>query len=433
VRDDIVRSAADLWQGFGGVAASGLRIVLILLAAWLAMSIARRSIRALRLRIATRFDDPEAVRRAETLGRVFRYLASVVIAIIAAMLVLAEIGISVAAILGAAGVVGLAVGFGAQSLVKDFFTGFFLLLENQIRQGDVVKLGDHSGLVEEVTLRYVRLRDYDGNVHFVPNGTISSVVNMSRGYAQAVVAVGVGYEQDLDRAMEVMRQVGVGLRADPAHAHRILDDLEVAGVERWADSSVILRARFRVAALEQWTVRREYLLRLKRAFDDHGIEIPFPQLTVRAAASEGGPGKREALAGRPGRERRQRARRPGGCHCAAVRRYSRARPCPGTRRRSRPACQVPTLISRSRGRSLEESGDSPRSWQGAFPPRVRASGTSFARSACSVRNPQPTPGATVLKVILWIVGAIFIIGLLEAQEKLALSVGKLGSRSTLAG
>ena len=216
----------------------------------------------------------------------FRYLASVVITVVATMLVLAEIGISVAPILGAAGVVGLAIGFGAQSLVKDYFTGFFLLLENQIRQGDVVQLGEHSGLVEEVTLRFVRLRDYDGNVHFVPNGTISTVVNMSRGFAQAVVDVGVGYGVDLDRAMKVMKEVGAQLRADPAHASRILDDLEIAGVERWADSSVILRARFRVAALEQWNVKREYLRRLKRAFDEHAIEIPFPQMTLHVTRAE---------------------------------------------------------------------------------------------------------------------------------------------------
>ena len=239
------------------------------------------------MRVATRFGDPEAVRRAETLGRVFRYLASVAITAVATMLVLAEVGISVAPILGAAGVVGVAIGFGAQSLVKDYFTGFFLLLENQIRQGDVVQLGEHSGLVEEVTLRNVRLRDYDGNVHFVPNGTISSVVNMSRGYAQAVVDIGVGYGEDLERAMDVMRQVGADLRVDAAHAHRILDELEIGGVERWADSAVILRARFRVAALEQWTVKREYLHRLKRAFDEHAIEIPFPQLTIHPVAGQG--------------------------------------------------------------------------------------------------------------------------------------------------
>ena len=195
---------------------------------------------------------------------------------------LAELGVSVAPILGAAGVVGLAIGFGAQSLVKDYFTGFFLLIENQIRQGDVVKLGDHAGLVEEVTLRYVRLRDYDGNVHFVPNGTISTVVNMSRGFAQAVVDIGVGYGEDLDRVMEVMRQVGVEMRADPAHSARILDELEMAGVERWDDSAVIIRARFRVAPLQQWTIKRDYLRRLKHAFDQAGIEIPFPQLRIHA-------------------------------------------------------------------------------------------------------------------------------------------------------
>ena len=273
------------WQGLGGVAASGARIVGIVLAAWIAIAIAQRSIRALRIRISTRFDDHEARKRAETLGRVFRYIAAVVISLVAGMLVLSELGVSVAPILGAAGVVGLAVGFGAQSLVKDFFTGFFLLLENQIRQGDVVKLGEHAGLVEEVTLRYVQLRDYDGNVHFVPNGTISSVVNMSRGFAQAVVDIGVGYGEDLDRVMDVMREVGREMRADPAHAERILDDLELAGVERWADSAVVIRGRFRVAPLQQWTVRRDYLRRLKRAFDEYGIEIPFPQLKIHRPAA----------------------------------------------------------------------------------------------------------------------------------------------------
>ena len=278
--DELVTSLAAAWQDFGGVAAAGARIVVIVIAAWAGIWLAQRSIRALRIRIANRIDDREAVKRAETLGRVFRYMAAVAISLLAGMLVLAELGVSVAPILGAAGVVGLAVGFGAQSLVKDYFTGFFLLLENQIRQGDVVKLGEHAGLVEEVTLRYVRLRDYDGNVHYVPNGTISTVVNMSRGYAQAVVDIGVGYGEYLDRAMDVMREVGREMRADPAHADRIQGGLEIAGVDKWADSAVIIRARFRVAPLEQWTVRREFLLRLKRAFDANGIEIPFPQMRL---------------------------------------------------------------------------------------------------------------------------------------------------------
>jgi len=268
-------------RGLEGIAIAGLRIMLILLAAWLAIAALQRAIRTLRIRIASRLGERGAVQRAETLGRVFRYLAAVVISLLAGTLVLSELGISVAPILGAAGVAGLAVGFGAQSLVKDYFTGLFLLVEDQIRQGDVVKLGDHAGVVEEVTLRYVRLRDYDGHVHFVPNGAISSVVNMGRDHAQAVVDIGVAYGASLDAAMTLMLDVAAGMRADSAYAARILADLEMAGVERWADSAVIIRARFKVAPLEQWTVRREYLRRLKLAFDNAGIEIPFPQLTLR--------------------------------------------------------------------------------------------------------------------------------------------------------
>jgi len=271
-------------QGLGGVIASGLRILVIVVVAWLAIVAAQRAIRGLRIRIASRLGDRESVQRAETLGRVFRYLAAVVVSLVTGTLVLSELGVSVAPILGAAGVVGLAVGFGAQSLVKDFFTGFFLLAEDQIRQGDVVKLGDHAGLVEQVTLRYVQLRDYDGHVHFVPNGSITSVVNMGRGHAQAVVDVGVAYSVDVDAAMATMQAVAAEMRRDPDQAARILGDLEMAGVERWADSAVVIRARFKVAPLEQWNVRREYLRRLKNAFDRAGIEIPFPQLTLHRPA-----------------------------------------------------------------------------------------------------------------------------------------------------
>lgn len=264
---------------------SGLRILLIIVAAWWAIIIVQRAIRALRIRIATRFGDREAVQRAETLGRVFRYMAAVAITLVAGMLVLAELGISVAPILGAAGVVGLAIGFGAQALVKDYFTGFFLLIENQIRQGDVVQLGAHAGLVEEVTLRYVRLRDYDGNVHFVPNGTITSVVNMSRGFAYAVVDVSVAYQEDLNRVMAVVQETAASMRADPHFLERILEDFELAGVERWDDSAIIIRGRFKVAPLQQWDVKRAFLLRIKNRFDAEGIEIPFPQLAVHAGTA----------------------------------------------------------------------------------------------------------------------------------------------------
>lgn len=276
------------WQGQGSAATTALRVTLIVVAAWLLVGVLQRAIRAFRERIAARLDDREAVKRAETLGRVFRYLVAVVVSLVAGMLVLDELGVSVAPILGAAGVAGLAIGFGAQSLVKDYFTGFFILLENQIRQGDVVRVGDHSGLVESVTLRHVQLRDYDGNVHFVPNGSITTVVNMSRGFAQAVIDVGVAYRENVDEVIAVMREVGEALRADEAYAPRILDALEIAGVERWDDSAVTIRCRFKTMPLEQWTVRREYLKRLKAAFDAHGIEIPFPHLTVYAGQPKEG-------------------------------------------------------------------------------------------------------------------------------------------------
>lgn len=285
---ELLAEGQALWSSFGGAATTGLRIVVIVIAAWVLIGVLQRAIRAFRIRIASRFDDREAVKRAETLGRVFRYIVAVVVSLIAGMLVLGELGISVAPILGAAGVVGLAVGFGAQSLVKDYFTGFFILLENQIREGDVVKLGDHSGLVEVVTLRYVQLRDYDGRVHFVPNGQITTVINLTRGYANAVVDVRVAYRENTDQVMAVMREVAAELRADAAFAPRILEDLEVAGVDQWADSAVVIRCRIKCQPADQWGVRREYLRRLKHAFDHAGIEIPLPHVRFYAGQPKDG-------------------------------------------------------------------------------------------------------------------------------------------------
>lgn len=277
-----------LWSS---TAIAALRITLIAAAAWIAAAVLNRTIRLFRQRIAQRLDAREQVRRAETIGRVFRYIVSVSLSLIAGVLILSELGVSIAPILGAAGVVGLAIGFGAQSLVKDYFTGFFILLENQLTTGDVVEIGGKAGLVEDVTLRFVRLRDYDGNVHYVPNSLITTVTNMSRGYAQAVIDVGVAYREDIDQAFDVMRTVGRNMRDDAAFGPKILDDLEIAGVERLADSAVVLRCRFKVTPLEQWNVRREFLRRVKKAFDTAGIEIPFPHVTVYAGAGKDGAGQ----------------------------------------------------------------------------------------------------------------------------------------------
>ncbi|MER2515376.1 mechanosensitive ion channel family protein [Candidatus Accumulibacter phosphatis] len=286
----ILEQILSVGQQLSPTITSTLRISLIFVLAWLAMAFSHKLIRTFRIYISRSIRDSEEVQRAETLGRVFRYAVSVIISLVASVLVLAELGVSVAPILGAAGVVGVAVGFGAQSLVKDYFSGFFLLLENQIRLGDVVEAGGKSGMVEEITLRYVRMRNYDGHVHFVPNGSISTVTSMTRGFAQAVVDVGVAYRESVDQALAVMRSVGTELRADPAFATKILDDIEIVGVESWGDSAVILRCRFKVVAIEQWTVRREYLRRLKDAFDAAAIEIPYPHLTVYPGQAKDGSG-----------------------------------------------------------------------------------------------------------------------------------------------
>ena len=257
--------------------AAPARIVLILILASIALRAIHRLLPRLRETIAARQESVEDGQRIRTLSRVVRYALTVATAVVTVLLILGELGISVAPILGAAGVAGIAIGFGAQSLVKDYFTGFFLLLENQIRHGDVV---------EELTLRYLRLRDYSGNVHFVPNNTISTVTNMSMGFAYAVIDADVAYGENVDRVIAVMRAVGEAMRRDPLFAPRILEDLEVAGVDQWADSALVIRCRFRVAPLQQWNVRREYLQKLKEAFDREGIEIPYPHLKIVQSPGE---------------------------------------------------------------------------------------------------------------------------------------------------
>jgi moderate conductance mechanosensitive channel len=265
--------------------ATPLRIALILSLSIVAQRLINRLAPQFREAIACRQESPESAQRVRTLSRVLRYALTVAVTVITALLILGEFGISVAPLLGAAGVAGIAVGFGAQSLVKDYFTGFFLLLENQIRIGDVIDAGGKVGAVEELTLRYLRLRDYGGNVHYIPNGQITVVTNMSVGFAYAVIDLGVAYGENVDRVTQVMRQVGDEMRTDETFAPKILADLEIAGVDQWADSSIVIRSRFRVAPNEQWAIRREFLRRTKSAFDAAGIEIPFPHIKLIQTAS----------------------------------------------------------------------------------------------------------------------------------------------------
>jgi moderate conductance mechanosensitive channel len=268
---------------------TGLRIAIIMVVAFVIKLVSGRLITNLKSYLKVKAEDNlEEYKRIDTLGRVFRYIVTIVISVIAVIQILNELGISIAPVLAAAGVVGVAIGFGAQSLVKDYFTGFVLLLENQVRQGDVVEVGSKSGFVEEVTLRYIKMRDYSGNVHYVPNGTITTVTNMSREFAFAVIDIGVAYRENIEQVMKVMETVGRSLRKDEDFKLKILDDMEMAGVDQLADSAVMIRCRFKVIPLAQWSVKREYFKRLKVAFDKKGIEIPFPHLTIYPGVDQNG-------------------------------------------------------------------------------------------------------------------------------------------------
>jgi moderate conductance mechanosensitive channel len=246
---------------------TSLHIALIWLLAWAALLAMRKILRVFRGQIVERIPKPTDLRRIDTLSSVFRHAANVIVVGIAAMLSLSELGISIAPVLATAGVAGIAVGFGAQSLVRDFFSGLFLLIENQVSEGDVIEAAGKSGYVEEVTLRHIRIRDEDGNLHFIPNGIITTVTNKSRVHAYAVADISVPRSEDPDRVMAVLRSVASALRHDPAFAPLIVDDVEVAGIEKLEDASVTVRCRLKVLPLMQAQVRREFLLRAKQALD----------------------------------------------------------------------------------------------------------------------------------------------------------------------
>ncbi len=258
-----------------------LRIFVIVGVAYFLNRLSKQLIVKLRDQLNARSaDNIEEIKRLNTLSMVLRYIVTTVIMAITIVEILHELGISIAPVLAAAGVVGLAVGFGARSLVKDYFNGFFLLLENQIRKDDVVEIANKSGLVEEITLRYIKMRDYEGNVHYVPNGQITTVTNRSRDFAYAVMDIRVGYDENIAKVMQIMHEVGTSIMQDTQLQDKVLDKLDIAGVDNLAESAVIIRCRMKVRPLEQWTIKREYLKRIKNAFDAQQIEIPFPHLTV---------------------------------------------------------------------------------------------------------------------------------------------------------
>lgn len=256
------------------------KFILVIIVALVVLRLVKTAIDRVGKRMQSRSSTLDDQKRVETLTRVLKYVANVVVLLLGALIALGTIGISIAPVLAAAGVVGLAVGFGAQSLVKDYFTGVVLLIENQIRAGDFIEVGGKSGTVENVTLRYVRMRDAQGNVHFVPNGQIDSVTNSTMDFAYALIDIGIAYKEDVDGAIQVMQKVGTELAEDPDWGVKITEPMATFGVQELADSAVIVRVRFKTTPGDQWGVRREYNKRIKAAFDNVGIEIPFPHVTM---------------------------------------------------------------------------------------------------------------------------------------------------------
>jgi len=267
------------------VAQSSLRIILIVIAGYIAirlLRIAMNRLEAVLIRAGeTTETTPGASRqRVQTLTGVLGTIVVVIVWFIVALMSLGQVGINIGPLLAGAGVIGLAIGFGAQNLVRDLVTGFFLILENQIRVGDVAVINGTAGAVERITFRTVILRDLSAVVHIFPNGAIQTLSNRTKDWSAYVIDVGVAYKEDTDRVVEVMRRVGEELRAVSEYGSVMLEPIEVLGVDDFADSAVIIKARFKTQPLKQFFVGREYRRRLKKAFDAEGIEIPFPHRTL---------------------------------------------------------------------------------------------------------------------------------------------------------
>jgi small conductance mechanosensitive channel len=216
--------------------------------------------------------------RAQTLGSLLQNVALVVIITLAALTILGTF-MPIGPLLAGVSVVGLAVSFGAQSLVKDIISGTFILLEGQFGIGDVVRIGDTAGQVERITLRTSMLRDFEGVVHIIPNGEITKVSNLTKTWSRAVLDVGVAYREDTDRVVDVLRHLGAEFHAHPEWGPLLLEEPEVLGLQSLGESAVVIRLQVRTLPLKQWDVARELRRRIKKRFDLEGIQIPFPHLT----------------------------------------------------------------------------------------------------------------------------------------------------------
>jgi small conductance mechanosensitive channel len=263
---------------------SGLRIILIIIGAYFLIRVIHFLIARLPF-LAAPSEGPLAARverekRVTTISKMLGWITTAAVMSIAGLVILREFDVDITPILTGGAIVGVAVGFGAQHLVRDVISGFFLILEDQVRVGDVAVINGKSGLVEAIRLRTTVLRDCDGTVHIIPNGAITELSNRTKDYSYYVIDLGVAYKEDVDKVMGTLREVGRGLATDTEYRERILEPLEVVGVDAFADSAVIIKMRIKTVPRQQWTVGRELRRRIKKTFDERGIEIPYPHLSV---------------------------------------------------------------------------------------------------------------------------------------------------------
>ena len=257
---------------------SGIKIIGILVGLVVLSQVLRWSVRWVERLIPEK--DPlhaaEIKKRAQTLGNILRDALLAVFSFVALLMILGELGIQLAPLLATAGIGALAIGFGAQSLVKDVINGFFIILENQYRIGDAIDVAGVSGLVESLTLRRTVLRDLEGRVHIIPNGEIKIVSNLSKEWARSVLDIGISYREDLDRIIALLSRIGKEMESDERFKEALLEPLQILGVERFGESQLVIRMVVKTAPLKQWEVSRELRKRIKNRFDEEGIQIPYP-------------------------------------------------------------------------------------------------------------------------------------------------------------
>ncbi len=262
-----------------------VRVLIVLFLAWVATVLVNRLVPRIREHMVStmmrgRVANGEFEKRAKTISTLFRRTVSTLIWAIASITALQQAGFDIGPILATAGVAGLAVSFGAQNLVRDIFAGIFILLENQIRVGDVAQVNGTGGLVEEINLRTVRLRGLDGTVHIFPNGVITTLSNLTNEFSYYLWDLGVAYKEDTDHVVEVVKELSEVMRKEPQWSSAILEALEVLGVDQFGDNAVMIKMRIKTQPIQQWAVGRELNRRIKKRFDELGIEIPFPHRTL---------------------------------------------------------------------------------------------------------------------------------------------------------